>query len=184
MTRALAGIFVGGAGLRMGGVAKGLMRTAAGETLVERWATLLATRSLRVVLVGARADYTGLGIEVLADEPPGIGPLGGLIALLRRAGTTPALALACDMPFVSGALLDRLLDASPEAPIVAPRRDGLWEPLCARYDSTRVLETAVGLARTGKHSLQQLLEAAGAVELGLLAGEREELHDWDAPEDL
>jgi molybdopterin-guanine dinucleotide biosynthesis protein A len=184
VTEALAGIFVGGAGRRMGGIAKGLMAAPEGGTLVERWRALLAARGVPVVLVGSRAEYAGLGVEAIADAPPGIGPLGGLVALLRRAGTAPALALACDMPFVSGALVDRLLAAHPEAPIVAPRREGRWEPLCARYDPSRVLATATSLAGAGEHSLQRLLTTSGAVELDLTPAEQRELHDWDRPEDL
>jgi molybdopterin-guanine dinucleotide biosynthesis protein A len=181
---ALAGIFVGGAGTRMGGVAKGLMRTADGRTIIERWRGVLERLGLGIVLVGAGKDYSGLGIEVLGDDPPGIGPLGGLVALLRRAAGQQALALACDMPFVSGALVERLLTASQHAPIVAPRRHGRWEPLCARYDAARVLAPALSRARTSDHSLQGLLHEAGAVELSLSRHEADQLHDWDTPGDI
>lgn len=184
MTRAVAGIFVGGAGTRMGGIAKGLMRTGDGATLVERWCITLDPLGVELVLVGDRAAYAGLGMEVVADQPAGIGPLGGLVALLRRAGAAQALALACDMPFVSSTLLDRLLAASPQAPIVAPRRDGRWEPLCARYDPSRVLAPALANARSGDHSLQRLLRDAGAVELPLTPKQADELRDWDTPEDV
>ena len=191
MTPAVAGVFVGGRGTRMGGIAKGLMRTQrpedGGVTLVARWSALLVPLGLEVVLVGAHPDYAGLGMEVVTDEPPGIGPLGGLVALLRRARRGRALALACDMPFVSGALLERVLTSSPDAAILAPRRDGRWEPLCARYDPSRVLATASARARLhGKndHSLQRLLDDVGAAELDLAPHEAAELHDWDAPSDI
>jgi molybdopterin-guanine dinucleotide biosynthesis protein A len=180
----VAGIFVGGAGSRLGGIAKGLMRTADGTTLVERWATLLNGLDVAVVLVGKRDEYEGLGIEPVADQPPGIGPLGGLVGLLRHAGSAPALALACDMPFVSAAIVERLLTASPAAPILAPCRAGRWEPLCARYDPSRVLPTAEALVGSDDHSLQHLLRDGGAVELPLSAREEAELRDWDTPLDV
>ena len=60
MKRALAGIFVGGAGERMGGVAKGLMRTPDGTTVVERLRTILSKAGVDVVLVGEREEYEGL----------------------------------------------------------------------------------------------------------------------------
>jgi molybdopterin-guanine dinucleotide biosynthesis protein A len=183
VTRAVAGILVGGAGTRMGGVAKGLMRTAAGGTLIERWRATLREHGVRVVLVGDRSEYVGLGIELLADRPAGIGPLGGLIALLRDAQRTPVLALACDMPFVSSAIVDRLLTVSPGAPVVAPRRDGRWEPLCARYDPALVLPAAEALVASKDHSLQTLLHNVRAVELPLTLDEAGQLHDWDTRED-
>lgn len=181
---ALAGIFVGGNGTRMGGVAKGLLPTAGGKTIIERWQVILDELGVGIVLVGTHDAYRALGIEVIADQPPGIGPLGGLIALLRRAGATPALALACDMPFVSVALIRRLLTASPNAPVVAPRRAGRWEPLCARYDGPRVLEHAVSLSEGSRHSLQRLLDDVGAMDLPLAQQQFDEMCDWDTPEDI
>jgi molybdenum cofactor guanylyltransferase len=135
------------------------------------------------VLVGRGAAYADLGLEMLDDDPPGIGPLGGLVALLGRAGTGCALAVACDMPFVTGKLVARLLGAPP-APVVAPRREGRWEPLFARYDAPFTLPLARAQVAAGRHALRELLDVCGAVELRLEAGEGEELEDWDRPEDV
>ena len=181
---AVAGVFVGGPGTRMGGRPKGLMRGPEGKTLVERWCTLLGELGVPVVLVGEASAYEVLGLQALDDDPPGVGPLGGLIALLKHAGTRPALALACDMPFVSRALVERLIVAPGDAAVVAPRREERWEPLCARYDPARVLPLAVARATSPHHSLQRLLDQAGAVELPLVPHEDGELRDWDSPGDL
>jgi molybdopterin-guanine dinucleotide biosynthesis protein A len=184
VTGPIAGLFVGGAGLRMGGAAKGLLQAPGGGTLVERWVDLLAPRGIEVVFVGERPEYAALGLEVLVDEPAGIGPLGGLVALLRRAGAAPALAFACDMPFVSAAIVERLVTASPGAAVLAPRRGDRWEPLCARYDPSRVLPVAAARAAGRDHSLQRVLDAAGSEALDLTPGEAEQLHDWDSPGDI
>jgi molybdopterin-guanine dinucleotide biosynthesis protein A len=187
----LAGIFVGGAGSRMGGVAKGLLKAPDGATVVERWRDTLAGMGLEVVLVGRADAYAHIGLEVVADRPPGIGPLGGIVGLLERAesaGCVHAIAVACDMPFVSSRLIERLLCAPAEAAIVAPRREGRWEPLCARYDAARVLPAARARSRReasgGGHSLARLLDDAGALSLPLSSGEALELRDWDTPEDV
>jgi molybdopterin-guanine dinucleotide biosynthesis protein A len=136
-----------------------------------------------VVLVGRSAAYAALGLEALCDEPAAIGPLGGLVALLRRAAGGHALALACDMPFVTSALLARLISA-PVAPVVAPRRGDRWEPLCALYDAAAVLPLALARATGADHSLQRLLEAAGARALALEPDDARALRDWDRPEDI
>jgi molybdopterin-guanine dinucleotide biosynthesis protein A len=181
---AIAGIFVGGAATRMGGRAKGLMQAPDGRSIIERLCAMLRAIGVAdVILVGEHPAYAGLGLEALGDEPRGIGPLGGLVALLRRAGAARALALACDMPFVSRGLLERVALAN-DAPIVAPRLGDRWEPLCARYDAARVLPVAQRRVPTGDHSLQRLLDEASAVELPLLPSDAEELRDWDAPGDL
>jgi molybdopterin-guanine dinucleotide biosynthesis protein A len=180
----LAGVFVGGVGTRMGRRAKGMLEAPGGGTLVERWLAILGeARVRRVLLVGRHEAYGALGLEMIEDEPGGIGPIGGLAALLRRAGASRALALACDMPFVSPGLVERLLSA-PDAPVVAPRREGLWEPLCARYDAERVLPGVLRRIAAGEHSLQPLLMEAGATPLPLDPGEAGELRDWDTPDDV
>ncbi len=182
MTGVLAGVFIGGGGTRLGGAAKGMLPAPEGGTLVARWRGLLEDLGLTVVLVGHHPAYGSLALERVADEPPGIGPLGGLVGLLRRAGPARALAVACDMPFVSRSLVEDLL-AAPPAPIVAPRREGLWEPLFAVYDAPAVLPLAVARAAGTSHSLQRLLDQAGATELPMDPARFTELTDWDRPED-
>ncbi len=162
------------------GCPKGLLRTDGGQTLVARWSALLAELGIEHVLVGVRSEYAALGLPAIPDAPPGIGPLGGLAALLTAAGERRALALACDMPFVTRADLEALL-AAPSAPVVAPRRNGRWEPLCARYDAPRVLPLVERRIVATEHALQALLDEAGA-EPVLLADTH--LHDWDSPDDL
>jgi molybdenum cofactor guanylyltransferase len=180
----IAGIFVGGAGRRMGGRPKGMLVAPGGGTLIDHWlAVLHAAGICQVLLVGRHEAYGALGLERIHDAPSGIGPIGGLAALLLRSGVSRALALACDMPFVSLGLIARLL-AAPDAPVVAPRREGVWEPLCARYDAHAVLPVTMRRIAAGRHSLQPLLAEAGAVELPLTPADRTELHDWDTPSDM
>ena len=94
------GVFVGGRGARMGGSAKGLLATPAdGEPFAARLVRLARPLG-EVVLVGDGRAYATLGVAALPDAVVGIGPLGGLLALLRhaeRAGAGVAIALACDM---------------------------------------------------------------------------------------
>lgn len=180
----LAGIFVGGAGARLGGAAKGMLAASGGGTLVDRWLRLLGDLAIPAVLVGEHPAYAALDLERVGDDPPAIGPLGGLVGLLRRAGSGRALALACDMPFVSRDLLERLLGFAPGAAIVAARRDRLWEPLCAVYAAPLVLPVAVARAARGARSLQGLLDDVGATELPIDQAQAAELADWDTPDNL
>lgn len=180
----VAGIFVGGRSSRMGGRPKGLLELTAGVTLVGRWRALFELLGIPAVLVGEHAAYTHLGMPAIADEPHA-GPLGGVLALLAHAGDRMAIAVACDMPFVSEALVRRLAFAprASAAPAIAARREGRWEPFFARYDSPVVLPIARAEAEAGRFSLKGLLEAAKASELVLSEAEAEELDDWDTPED-
>jgi molybdopterin-guanine dinucleotide biosynthesis protein A len=168
----------------MGGRPKGLLPTPGGVPIVERWCMLLRSVGAGVVLVGEASAYAHLDVERIADDPPGIGPLGGLISLLRRAGASRALAFACDMPFVTRELVDRLSTTPSGAPILAPKRGDRWEPLCARYEPARVLPLALAQAASPDHSLQRLLDRAAAEALPLTPAEEAQLNDWDSPDDL
>jgi molybdopterin-guanine dinucleotide biosynthesis protein A/hemerythrin-like domain-containing protein len=180
----VAGIFVGGASTRFGGRPKGLLEAPAGGTIVEVLRGHLEALAIPWVLVGRRAEYAGVPAETLDDSPPGIGPLGGLLALLRRAGDGRAIAIACDMPFVSRELIARLAGAVTDAPAIAPRRNGRWEPMFARYDAQRSLAVAEARATGGRRSVQGLLDELGASELTLTSDEQRMLEDWDSPEDM
>jgi molybdopterin-guanine dinucleotide biosynthesis protein A len=182
MTSVSAGIFVGGASRRMGGAPKGLLAGPDGRTLVARWRDVFAACGVPCVLVGAHAVYAGEGMPMVADVVADAEPLAGLAALLE-SGSGTALAVACDMPFVSAAHLRALLDAPP-AVAVAPKREGRWEPFFARYDVTRARPVVRARLEAGARSLQGLLDALGCVELELGPEGGRFLDDWDTPADI
>jgi len=175
---------VGGASRRMGGAAKGLLRLANGETLVDRWLRLFDRLGVECVLVGVRPEYAPR--RMLADAPECEGPLAGLVALLHQgkaSGARHVLAVGCDMPHVSDALVSRLL-AAPHAPAIAAKREGRWEPMLARYEVEPSLAIARARAARDDTSLHGLLEALAAVPLDLSLSESRELDDWDTPGDV
>ncbi|HEY6559750.1 MAG TPA: NTP transferase domain-containing protein [Polyangiaceae bacterium] len=190
-TNLLVGIFVGGRSSRMGGVPKGTLRAPDGTpSLVERLVGLGREGGARdVVLVGQQRVYEHLRVPMLADDPPGIGPLGGLLALLRHADRIlcpRVLALACDLPYVTGPIVRRLIDHAPHAAALAPHYGGQWQTMCARYATRDVTQQAELLLARGEHSLQALFAALGgaALPLPLADGEQALLRDWDSPEDI
>lgn len=190
----LIGVFVGGQGRRMGGVAKGLLPAPDGGTLIERLLRIIESSAREsgvaapVVLVGSSEPYAELKLPTIADEPGGIGPLGGLSALLARArdeARGAALALSCDLPFVTPRLVSRLMTEAPDAPALAPRVQTMWSPLTARY-SVAALPVILEAISEGQHSLQGVFARLGTAcrELLLNETERSALLDWDSPEDM
>jgi len=181
---------VGGRGSRLGGVAKGNLELVPGERLVMRLLHTLAAAvpGAAVVLVGAASAYGDLGLEALDDAPAGVGPLGGLRALLLAAeehGDSAVLALACDLPHLGAGLVTRLVHEQPDADFVAARTGALWHTLVARY-SVRALDAVDAALAAGEHALQRVIGRLGprARELSLNELERAQLHDWDSPADV
>lgn len=175
----LVGIFVGGASRRMG-TPKGLLPSPIdGRPLLAR---AIAISPYPVVVLGAHQEYAALleGVTVLPDEPAGIGPIGGLHALLSHAQGM-AIAIACDMPFIEREDLVALAEHPSDAPIVAARRER-YEPFFARYDAPRVLPAVREAIARGDHSLQRLLARLPIAELTPKSPRA--LDDWDTPEDV
>jgi molybdopterin-guanine dinucleotide biosynthesis protein A len=122
------------------GAAKALERVGDSRIIDRVIAALEQATPDLVLIANDQAAYVSVALPVRGDERPDAGALGGIHAALRwgneerRAGI---LAVACDMPFVSGALLAQLVQTahSTAADVVAPEsnsRRGL-EPLCAYY---------------------------------------------------
>jgi len=185
------GIFVGGQGTRMGGVAKGLLRTPDGsETLVERLLRQCtrAAPEASVFLVGQSTAYGELALPKLADAPAGVGPIGGLRALLLRAQADEselALALACDLPFLDEAAISALILPLSGAARV-PFAEARLQPLAAAYAPAATLSAVDRSLVEGKHALMHVLAQLGS-ELERVEFDAERalaLRDWDTPEDI
>jgi molybdenum cofactor guanylyltransferase len=187
----LAGIFVGGKGSRMGGVAKGLLSAPGGTTtLIDRTAALVSRHvpNAEVVLVGDHPAYGQHPLRAIPDHPPGIGPLGGLIALLEEAKRVnrTALAIACDLPYLSAELIERIATEQPQAAVLAPELDGWRQPLFARYDPGVTLDIARTIEKSGRRSLQAVLTQIGSKlkTFHVEPEHRELLDDWDTQADV
>jgi molybdopterin-guanine dinucleotide biosynthesis protein A len=71
-------------------------------------------------------------MRVAEDLYPGCGPLGGIYTGFNATAAVLCLAVACDMPLLSGALLRELLRRSPTCDVVMPVLE-YPEPLHAVY---------------------------------------------------
>jgi molybdopterin-guanine dinucleotide biosynthesis protein A len=185
----VVGVFVGGSGSRLGGVAKGLLPTPdETTTLIERLCAEVraALPSAELVLVGAAEPYGALGLQAIADEPARIGPLGGLGGLLSHASAGHVLALACDLPRLERGLIARLAAEHPQAAALITRQESFRNPLVARYEREPARAALSRVLQAGKRSLQAVLDQLEphVRELTLSPREQLTLGDWDTPEDV
>ncbi len=149
-------VMAGGANRRYDGRPKAL-ETVGGVRIADRVIAALREATDRVVMVTNDPDtFAGLGLEMRPDVRAGMGALGGIhtaVCWAEEAKCRAALIVACDMPFVPGALLRRLVVDSVATEVVAPAstsRRGL-EPLCAGYGVGCRPAIEAALARGDRH---------------------------------
>jgi molybdenum cofactor guanylyltransferase len=102
--------------------------------------------------------------QLVPDENPGLGPLGGIFAGLNAARNDLMLVLAVDMPFVHIELLSYMARLAGDYQAVVPRvptedpTTSLPEPLCAFYRRSCLAAIAAHLA-TGQYQVVSFLPA-------------------------
>jgi molybdopterin-guanine dinucleotide biosynthesis protein A len=150
---------------------------ADGERLVDRAARLLQRVCDPVLEVGP-----GYSILPRVDEDlPGRGPLAALVAGADAVGeSSPVLLLACDLPFVDEDLITRLVMYPGIGTVVPVDRDGVVQPVCARYSQDALARARV-LVAAGERSLRSLLRSDDFVRLDDVDGLQ--LVDVDTPDE-
>jgi molybdopterin-guanine dinucleotide biosynthesis protein A len=111
-----------------------------GDTQLDAAMQLLAPRVARA-FVSLRAEQRDDPVRArwpqIVDRGEVDGPIAGISAALAEAPEAAWLVLACDLPFLDAATLDRLIaarDPDSEATAFRSSHDGLPEPLCAIYE--------------------------------------------------
>lgn len=117
------------------------------STLLEWLARRLAPGFTRLLVSAAQPSQVPASLHphTVIDQRPGEGPLAGLVAGLQAARDQPLLAVACDMPNVTPALLSRLLDALRGWEAAVPRLAGRPQPTCAAYQPAALGPLAAAL---------------------------------------
>jgi len=175
-------ILSGGRARRLGGQDKrGLL--VGGRTILERQLDALRPCVGRIFLVGGvRAAPekwpSETALHEVADRVAERGPLGGLDAALAAAGDDAVLLLACDLPYVTTALLSHLIRACDGVDAAVPRTERGYHPLCALYAQS----CATAVRHRLEHSSLRMRDLLG--DLRVRTVEFEELTRYGAPERL
>jgi molybdopterin-guanine dinucleotide biosynthesis protein A len=154
-------ILVGGASRRMG-QAKAQLRLGS-ETMLERIAARLSAVTSSVTLVGSPQAYEGQRLRIVPDMHEKWGALGGIHAALSAAKTDWIIVIACDLPFITRDLFERLKSFADESPfesidsIVPMQPDGRPQPVCALYRRETCLPEIERLISAGEHTPRAVL---------------------------
>jgi molybdopterin-guanine dinucleotide biosynthesis protein A len=158
-------VLLGGAGTRLGRDKASL--PVGGVPAATRVARVLAALCEDVLLVGGTPPDDTPGRRVPDRDGAPRCALRGLVSALAAARAERVLVVATDLPLVTPALLLGLV-AWPGADAVAPRVDGVAQPLCALYAREAALACAEARLARGELALQGVLAALSArfVEAG------------------
>jgi len=148
-----AAILVGGRSRRMGWDKAGLAE--GGSPMLRRLVSTLRPLFEEIWLVGA-AESPFSGIRSAPDRHAGVGPLAGLQVALLAPAAPAVVCLACDMPFASPAVMQRLCELQAGVQAVVPRTALGYEPLQALYHRSCLPAVETRL-EAGDRSLQGLL---------------------------
>ncbi len=129
---AIVAVLAGGGGTRIGGAKP--TRMLAGRTLIAHALAPPREAGLETVVVAKRdTSLPPLAEHVIEEPDEPLHPLCGALAALdyaqRRSPTTAVVLLACDMPFLTAALVRRLAQLDRAALL---ELDGRPQPLPAR----------------------------------------------------
>lgn len=169
-------LLAGGKSTRMG-QDKALLEVD-GRPLLLHGVERLKPHVREVLVIGDPYKYGRIWPEVVPDEIPGLGPLGGIVTAIGAARFDRLLVMAVDVPGVTAALLERLVRELPEdADALVPRHNGRLEPLVAGYHR-RCLPVLMECMMKSQLSMHGALERINTAFLDINPGE----DGW--PEDL
>ena len=167
-------ILAGGKNSRMGGHDKAFLRLN-GEPVFARTLALMRRCFPHVIVVSNTPEkYAGFAVEVVKDELPGLGPLGGLHAALGHVRQPYVFVVACDMPFLSRPLLVELIARADQQDVVIPLLDGRPEPMHAVYRRLASLQAIRAALAAGERRMISFLDRVRVARV-----EAAELKRWD-----
>ena len=158
-------ILAGGKSSRMG-TDKGLQELC-GKPLISYAIQVLSGLCETIVISSSSDAYKSFGYKLVADEFPGIGPMGGIYSALKQSKTEKNLVLSCDLPFVTEELFSFILKNSDGFEVSVPCEGNRhYEPLCAFYRLS-VLDKMTEFIHKGNYKLPDLFEAISVNKLNI-----------------
>lgn len=164
-----AAVLAGGQSLRMGNPK--LFLDFRSNTFIAHLLTQLREQVNEVMIAGAPdpSRLADLGVTVLVDAEPDLGPLGGMASALTHASRQWLLLVPCDNPILPPDYASRLLHIAREkqVPLVYVRKADREQPLYAIVQKNLLASLNDYLAR-GERKVLPWYKSVGAVPL-----------DWD-----
>ena len=154
MMKTAAGILAGGQARRFDGIAKGLLRDRHDDTIVCRLERAIRQSGLEEIalLTNDYHSYDSLGIPILPDLRPGLGPLAAIESGLEHFASSceAMLFVPCDLPDLTYREIRLLLDVFFE---------GKSEAVVAQTAADKMKSFCVVLSVALRRNITQYLDA-------------------------
>ena len=148
-------ILAGGKSSRMG-QDKAFMKHE-GRMLIE-YSLHLAKYFCDSIIISANSNmYLRFAYPVVGDEFEACGPVGGIYSALKKAEFDWNLLISCDTPFVTKALVERLIQNIGNYDCIVPAYGDWNEPLVALYNKS-ALKVIEGSIRGKEYKLKLLIK--------------------------
>ena len=160
-------ILAGGYGSRMGGVDKAALELD-GKPLLDRVLEVVSPLAAEIFVVANDERFAGdRRFTVLHDSEPHAGVLPALLTALDTASSPLMLLLACDMPFVSRAVLDHLLTYAATYDAVMPYVQSFPQAMHAVYrvEPCRAAVRALLADESGGRRMISFLDDVNAIRI-------------------
>jgi molybdopterin-guanine dinucleotide biosynthesis protein A len=141
------------------------------------------------VIISVRQPRPEIILPQVCDDPAHSGPVAGLAAALERATTPWIFAVACDMPFITPAVIEYLALQRADYQAVVPLVGGYPQPMAAFYAKSCLDAVRACLHGKGKHSFRALLDTirvcyVSEEQMQAVDPQLRSFFDLDTPQDV
>jgi molybdopterin-guanine dinucleotide biosynthesis protein A len=160
-----------------------------GVPLIERVTGVMGSLFHRVMLItNSPWLYSHLNLPMIEDQIKDLGPIGGLYTALVSIKTRFAFVTACDMPYLNGKLIRRLVEMADDFDVTVPAPGSSVEPLHAVY-SKRCVPALKNCIDAGERRIIRFYPKANVklvpeVELRKFDPDLKSLYNINRPQDL
>ena len=103
------------------------------KTLLENQIDLLNPIFNKIIISANSQKYSFANLQIINDEQSDLGPIGGILSVLKRVKTDYVFIISVDMPLITTDLIKHLISKKANYDIVLPVFNDKYEPTCAVY---------------------------------------------------
>ena len=152
--------------------------------LYEHSLSVLSVFSEDILISSSNPRFEKSDYRLIPDETSGLGPLGGIYSCLKKIKYNYAIVLPCDLPLISGAIIEKLITASENSEItIALNHNNLPEPLVGIY-SISAIPAMQEMIESNQFKMQELFTRVKTRFVKIPRTSKNTFHNINSPDDF